>query len=84
MAVKNKLLLRSAFEDVDGRRSQAGSASLEPGEARRLLAAVGGKRAYAWFLFALLSGAGKARSPRCHGTTELDHKWVTISSSYSE
>ncbi len=85
-AVKKKLLLRSPFEDVEApvvpkREARA----LTPDEARRLLAAVEGTRAYAWFLFALLSGARQGEiAALSWSDIDLSRKRVTIRSSFSE
>jgi integrase len=85
-AVSVNLLLRSPFESVEAPSVPKREArALSPDEARRLLAAVGQKRAYSWFLFALLSGCRQGEvAALAWSDVDFDRKCVTIRSSYSE
>lgn len=85
-AVAVNLLLRSPFESVETPTVPKREArALTPDEARRLLAAVDGKRAYSWFLFALLSGCRQGEvAALAWSDIDFNRECVTIRSSYSE
>jgi integrase len=80
------MLLRSPFESVETPIAPRREArALSPEEARRLLSAAQGTRAYVWFLFALLTGARQGEIAALSWTyVDLERGIVTIRSSYSE